>query len=137
MLLQDLLDSKEVQKVRVTTTMSKDDTEERMKSMTKAQRAMALQGGMQKTKDSFLWAPRQPPQVMAEKVEAEPFGHEVGVGENWDHLNKRRRAMREQKVASDVRWMKQLEQARSGTVDQGALFAQRRREAQTQAAAAS
>lgn len=126
--LKDLLESKEVQKVRVTTTMSKEDLEERMKTMSKAQRATALRGGVQKTKESFLWAPRAPVQVQEAKAEGLPFGHEVGVGESIEHLNKRRRAMREKKVASDVREMRKVEQARLGVHDQHALFAQRRRE---------
>ena len=129
-LLQDLLKSKEVQKVRITTTMSKEDAEERLKSMSKAQRALALKGGMQRTKDSFLWVPRQPSEVRTEQVEGVLFGHEVGVGENWDHLNRRRRRAREKKVASDVRWMNQLERAKSGTLDRDALYASRRKQQQ-------
>lgn len=44
----------------------------------------------------------------------EAFGAEVGVGEDWSHLNKRRRRVREEKVSRDVKWLKQLQSARLG-----------------------
>jgi hypothetical protein len=44
----------------------------------------------------------------------EVFGWEVGVGEDWSHLNKRlgRRRAREEKVARDVKWLEKLQSAR-------------------------
>ena len=48
--------------------------------------------------------------VPAEKKEI--FGKEVGVGEDWSHLNKRRQRKREEKVERDVAWLKELEEAR-------------------------
>jgi hypothetical protein len=42
----------------------------------------------------------------------ETFGAEVGVGEDWSHLNKRRRRVREEKVARDVKWLEKLQSAR-------------------------
>lgn len=46
-------------------------------------------------------------------TDEEVFGTEVGVGEDWSHLNKRRRRAREGKVSRDVRWIRRLERARS------------------------
>jgi len=43
----------------------------------------------------------------------EVFGGEVGVGEDWSHLNKRRRRARDEKVARDVKWMEKLQTARA------------------------
>jgi hypothetical protein len=43
----------------------------------------------------------------------EVFGAEVGVGEDWSHLNKRRRRAREEKVARDVQWIEKLQRARA------------------------
>lgn len=40
------------------------------------------------------------------------FGAEVGVGEDWSHLNKRRRRAREEKVARDVKWIEKVQKAR-------------------------
>jgi hypothetical protein len=45
----------------------------------------------------------------------EVFGTEVGVGEDWSHLNKRRQRARGEKVTRDVKWMKKLESARELT----------------------
>lgn len=65
-------------------------------------------------------------------MEEDPFGREVGAGEDWSHLNKRRQAMREKKVANDVRWMQQLERAKLGLHEQDAHHAQLRRDAREQ-----
>ncbi|RPD65243.1 hypothetical protein L226DRAFT_480194 [Lentinus tigrinus ALCF2SS1-7] len=53
--------------------------------------------------------PKPQPQPVVEK---KPFGTEVGVGENWAHLNKRRQRAREEKVSRDVDWLKELALAR-------------------------
>jgi hypothetical protein len=45
-------------------------------------------------------------------TDEEVFGAEVGVGEDWSHLNKRRRRAREGKVSRDVGWIRRLERAR-------------------------
>jgi hypothetical protein len=45
-------------------------------------------------------------------ADEEVFGAEVGVGEDWSHLNKRRRRAREGKVSRDARWTRRLEMAR-------------------------
>lgn len=43
----------------------------------------------------------------------EVFGAEVGVGEDWSHLNKRRLRARGEKVAKDVKWVEKLQNVRS------------------------
>ena len=43
----------------------------------------------------------------------EVLGAEVGVGEDWSHLNKRRRRVREEKVARDFQWVEKLQSARA------------------------
>jgi hypothetical protein len=49
----------------------------------------------------------------------EVFGLEVAVGEDWSHLNKRlgRRRTREEKVASDVKWLEIPQSARASWLD--------------------
>ncbi len=39
-------------------------------------------------------------------------GTGVGVGEDWSHLNRRRRRAREEKVGRDVKWMGRVRRAR-------------------------
>ena len=46
----------------------------------------------------------------------EVVGTEVGVGEDWGHLNKRRRRAREEKVVRDVKWLGKVQRARRTTV---------------------
>jgi hypothetical protein len=44
---------------------------------------------------------------------ATPFGWEVGVGQDFSHLNKRRQRRRDMGVERDVKWMKKVERARA------------------------
>lgn len=50
--------------------------------------------------------PRNPPKP---KV---VFGQEVGVGEDFSHLSKRRQRTREETVTREVEWLHELEKAR-------------------------
>ncbi|KAH8083304.1 hypothetical protein BXZ70DRAFT_910651 [Cristinia sonorae] len=107
--LQDLLERKEVQKVHTIRTLSKEEIEMRLKSMTKAARRNAE---VATTADTWLWKPRTPPAKVEPKPPKPRFGIEVGVEEDWSHLNKRRQRAREASVARDVAWVRQLESAR-------------------------
>jgi len=49
---------------------------------------------------------------LTEEKDEEVLGAEVGVGEDWGHLNKRRRRAREEKVKKDVKWMNKVSKAR-------------------------
>lgn len=44
--------------------------------------------------------------------ETKLYGSEVGLGADWSHLNKRRQRGRQEKVREDMKWLKQLRQAR-------------------------
>lgn len=48
-----------------------------------------------------------------EEEGAAAFGAEVGVGEDWGHLNRRRRGTRGEKVQRDVKWMRKVQRVRS------------------------
>ena len=63
--------------------------------------------------DNWLWlwqlkapGPEKPP-----RPEKKTFGAEVGVGEDWTHLNKRRQRARQEKVGRDVQWLRELKKA--------------------------
>ncbi len=63
----------------------------------------------------WLWqlkahVPEDPP-----RPEKKTFGAEVGVGEDWSHLNKRRQRARQERVGRDVQWMRELKKAQSET----------------------
>ncbi|PFH46550.1 hypothetical protein AMATHDRAFT_69584 [Amanita thiersii Skay4041] len=53
----------------------------------------------------WAWRPLDPNERPKPKIPSPPkrvFGEEVGVGEDWSHLNSRRRRAREGKVAKDA-----------------------------------
>ena len=111
-MLPDLLQRKEVGLVHSQRTLTQDEINARLASMTKAQRARA--GTLSTaTISSWLWQARDytPPPVVV-KEEKATFGTEVGVGEDWSHLNRRRRRAREMKVKRDVKWMRKLQHAK-------------------------
>ncbi|KAH9941278.1 uncharacterized protein BXZ73DRAFT_42261 [Epithele typhae] len=53
-----------------------------------------------------------PTQSKTKPVEKAPYGAEVGVGEDFSHLNKRRQRSRVRHVTRDVSWMKELDEVR-------------------------
>ena len=68
---------------------------------------------MPTTTDVWLWRTRTRPSPPPEPKKEKPvFGVEVGVGEDWSHLNKRRQRARGEKVARDVTWLRDLEKIR-------------------------
>ena len=102
----------QLEKIHTARTLSKEETQQRLATMTKAARK-AKSDSLSITVDVWLWRTMKqgkPAAVVAPIVKEEPvvFGAEVGVGEDWSHLNKRRRRAREGKVARDVSWLKDL-----------------------------
>jgi hypothetical protein len=83
--------------------------------MTKVTRK-AKGNALSTTMDVWLWRMRENNQVVPKpKEEPKVFGEEVGVGEDWSHLNKRRQRAREKKVARDVAWLREMEALRAET----------------------
>ncbi|KAI0044785.1 hypothetical protein FA95DRAFT_1574238 [Auriscalpium vulgare] len=112
MILQDLLDRKEIEKVHTKRTLSAEEMRQRLATMTKAaQRAHANDAA--RNIDLWLWQIRTRP-VVVPKVEEEKaaYGVEVGVGEDVSHLNRRRQRARELKVKLDVQWVRKLQRAK-------------------------
>ncbi|KAI0065031.1 hypothetical protein BV25DRAFT_1822133 [Artomyces pyxidatus] len=110
--LPELLGRKEIEKIHMQRTLSAEEIERRRASMTKAaQRAHANDPA--KTIDSWVWKAREfVPKAPVVKQEEPVFGVEVGVGEDWGHLNRRRRRAREMSVKRDVKWMRKLQRAK-------------------------
>ena len=107
--LPELAESGKVEKVHLKRTPSQEEVENLQASSGKNKKNNAVAG---QARGLWLWQlkaqePQQPP-----KPEKKPFGLEVGVREDWSHLNKRRQRTREDKVERDVQWMKELEKAR-------------------------
>ncbi|KIP06287.1 hypothetical protein PHLGIDRAFT_24640 [Phlebiopsis gigantea 11061_1 CR5-6] len=99
----------EVQRVHTTVTFTKEELAARLQNLDKAARRTA---NVHSTQAVFAWKPKAPQGKPKPKPVPEVFGKEVGVGEDWIHLNRRRRRAREASVARDVAWLRDLEQAR-------------------------
>ena len=102
----------EVEKFHTARTLSDEEIQHRLATMSKS--ARKAKGDSLPTKtDVWLWRARErPPPPPEPKKEKPVFGAEVGVGEDWSHLNKRRQRAREEKVARDVTWLRDLRKLR-------------------------
>jgi hypothetical protein len=87
--------------------------------MSKAQLKKTSAEALSQPVSTWMWqpidksaAPVRPAKDESVKV---AFGAEVGVGKDWSHLNRRRRRVREEKVARDVQWMRKVQRARVQT----------------------
>ncbi|KAJ4468297.1 hypothetical protein J3R30DRAFT_3560747 [Lentinula aciculospora] len=62
-----------------------------------------------------LWMPTQKPKVVRDKITSpkttQAFGAEVGLGADWDHLNKRRQSARDEKIKHDLLIVSQVRKA--------------------------
>lgn len=102
----------EVEKVRTARTLSDEEIQHRLATMSKSARK-AKGDSLPTTTDVWLWRARARPPPPPEPKKPKPtFGAEVGVGEDWSHLNKRRQRAREGKVARDVTWLRDLQNIR-------------------------
>ncbi|THH19639.1 hypothetical protein EW146_g1571 [Bondarzewia mesenterica] len=110
--LPDLVKLRDIEKVHSERLMTDEEIDHRLASMTKAQRAAAR--SMSTTVHSWLWQEKavKGPLPKVEEKEEKVFGAEVGVGEDWSHLNRRRQRAREGKVTRDVKWVRKLERAK-------------------------
>ncbi|KAI0075989.1 hypothetical protein K474DRAFT_1708592 [Panus rudis PR-1116 ss-1] len=107
--LPELMRRDELKKVHTVRTLTQEEIEQRLKNLSKHARQASK---LTTTTDVWKWQRKTPAPPPAPRPEPEVFGKEVGVGEDWSHLNKRRRRAREEKVERDVQWMRALEKAR-------------------------
>lgn len=105
--MPDLEQRGQVEKVHTKRPLSAEDASKLQINMSKGKKTAPV--------PSFHWlwlwqlkapVPQKPP-----RLEKKPFGAEVGVGEDWSHLNKRRQRARQEKVGRDVQWMRELKKA--------------------------
>ncbi|GJE86702.1 hypothetical protein PsYK624_027830 [Phanerochaete sordida] len=106
---------KEVEKVHTISTMTPEEVEQRLNALSKAQRRTAH---IQTSKAIWVWRPKAPQPVPKPKAAVEVFGKDVGVGEDWGHLNRRRRRAREASVERDVQWLRELEKVKQEALAQ-------------------
>ncbi|KAI0718367.1 hypothetical protein C8T65DRAFT_638746 [Cerioporus squamosus] len=113
--LPDLQQRGELDKVHTKEQLSEEALEKLKSHMTtKSSRKNA--GALPTNVEYWKWQLKAPQPAPQPVVERKPFGTEVGVGEDWSHLNRRRQRAREEKVARDVEWMRELGRARRQAV---------------------
>lgn len=110
--LPALVSRGEIEQIHTQVILSPEEIQQRLQRMTKAQRKSASQKSEQSVFAWRLKAPQNPPKPKPIS-KPEVFGKEVGVGEDWSHLNKRRQRSRSESVLRDVAWVKELNAARS------------------------
>ena len=98
--------------------LSPAEIEQRKATMSKAQAKKTSVAALSHPVSTWMW--RLVDKSKGSSLEGakkdkdeEVFGAEVGVGEDWSHLNKRRQRAREEKVARDVKWLHKLQSARA------------------------
>ncbi|KAI0746544.1 hypothetical protein C8Q80DRAFT_1054361, partial [Daedaleopsis nitida] len=109
--LPDLQNTGEVEKVHQKLVHSEEEIE-KLRAAAQAKKGKRKSMPVSTHAESWKWQLKAPAPEVPAPVEEPVFGAEVGVGEDWSHLNKRRQRAREEKVASDVQWLKELEAAR-------------------------
>jgi hypothetical protein len=102
--------------VHIKRVLTPAEVEHRMSTMSKAQLKKTSVEALSQPVSTWMWQPvdKSTLPVRPSKDEAAKvaFGTEVGVGGDWSHLNRRRRRVREEKVARDVNWMRKVQKAR-------------------------
>ena len=107
-----LTGNNEITKVHATRPLTAEELAEQktqLKGVTRAPRTV---------KDLWMFKRKIMPAPPKPVVVPEVFGKDVGVGEDWSHLNKRRQRAREATVAREVQWARMVEKARRATQSQ-------------------
>ncbi|RDX40804.1 hypothetical protein OH76DRAFT_1412688 [Lentinus brumalis] len=109
--LPDLQQRGELDKVHTKEQLS-EEALEKIKSQMTTKSSRKSAGAVSTTVEHWKWQLKEAQPAPPSVVQRKPFGTEVGVGEDWSHLNKRRQRAREEKVERDVAWMRELGRAR-------------------------
>jgi len=117
-ILEDLVRTGNVKKVHIKRELSPAEVEQRVATMSKKQAKKTSAAALsQKPASTWVWQlvdkSKKSPFESTKEEDEEVFGAEVGVGEDWSHLNKRRRRVREEKVLRDVKWIGKVQKARN------------------------
>jgi hypothetical protein len=113
--LEDLVRTQDIKKVHIKRVLSPAEIEQRMATMSKAHAKKTSVAAMSQPVSTWMWEVVDKSTLEGTKKDEDEnvFGAEVGVGEDWGHLNKRRRRARKERVERDVKWVKKLQRARS------------------------
>jgi len=114
--LEELVRTRDIKKVHIKRVLSPEEIEQRKATMSKAQLKKTSAASLAQPLSTWMWQLADKPKPSSkggDKANEAVFGAEVGVGEDWGHLNRRRRRTREEKVQRDVKWIQKLEKVRN------------------------
>jgi hypothetical protein len=123
--LEDLVRTRDVKKVHIKRVLSPAEIEQLKSTMSKARLKKTSIEALSQPVSTWMWQLvddkskelRLRGARMDNEGEEAVFGAEVGVGEDWGHLNRRRRRAREEKVERDVKWVRKVQRARASDSD--------------------
>jgi len=115
--LENLVRTRDIKKVHIKRVLSPAEIEQRKATMYKSHAKKSSVAAVSHPVSTWMWqlvdkSKESSLEGTKKDEDEEVFGAEVGVGEDWSHLNKRRRRAREEKVARDVKWMEKVQRAR-------------------------
>ena len=112
-MLEDLIRTRDIKKVHIKRVLSPTEIEQRKATMSKAQLKKTSAASLSQPLSTWVWQLVDKTTSSSKEGDKDAgkddvFGAEVGVGEDWGHLNKRRRRTREEQVQRDVKWVQKL-----------------------------
>ncbi|KZT10545.1 uncharacterized protein LAESUDRAFT_734900 [Laetiporus sulphureus 93-53] len=109
--LRSLVNSNDIQQVHKIEALPKEERAKRLHSLSRSGKKHA--DHTLAPVSIWRWQILTNKPVPPKPKEKPVFGKEVGVGQDWSHLNKRRQRSRIGSVRRDVRWLWELENAKT------------------------
>jgi hypothetical protein len=111
--LPALQEQQVIEKIHTTRTLTPADIEQRLPTTFKVARRRREEALSGKPVSVWLWQLQKNVPPKEEKTpEKRPFGWEVGVGQDWSHLSKRRAQSRQEKIQRDTFFLDEVRKAR-------------------------
>ncbi|KAI9507829.1 hypothetical protein F5148DRAFT_1201424 [Russula earlei] len=112
--LENLVRTGDIKKVHVKRVLSPEEIERRKATMSKAQLRKTSDAALAQPVSAWLWQLVDESRGRSSSAGTTEEDEKAvgGAGEDWGHLNRRRRRARGDKVKRDVKWMERVERAR-------------------------
>ncbi|KAF8480412.1 hypothetical protein DFH94DRAFT_742660 [Russula ochroleuca] len=116
--LEDLARTGDIKKVHIKRELSPEEIEQRKATMSKAQAKKKSVANLSDPVSTWMWQlvdksnKKSSVESTKEDEDEGVLGAEVGVEEDWSHLNKRRQRARGEKALKDLSWAELVQRAR-------------------------